>query len=489
MRLFTLVVSVSLVCCSASTEPTAPADASAPDVHEAASPVGPPDGSADTLSESDATSSPTGSFNLTFDEAELDTPDGLSKAVSEHMVARLDLRASGGHLLAAMTAPYAPPSVMQVERHPDRLVLTGTCVVGRARCSKVDEVWNEVVLPLDEDGAFDGTFEAEGIGARTQVNNASGFPVAMHGSGRVDADARAPHPRLRWHPWLEGVGILPWSRLKVDLREGVEEESLDLHTHAFVENAQSQTEMPVRWLSREVGTAGETWPGLWSAQLGLVDWDLAQEGAMHVKVGPGLVDPAGNPSVLVASEVPVVSVGPAVSGYDFATLPAVTGAWGPSAVLTEPEVCESAGCLLLGPISIDLGSSWGAGFAGRVSMNGATRIALRYRMLCSQGPGACEDVLVHAVASDTAEPIEASGTALATTELPFGPFAFASDWQEVVVDLPASSQAEEVGLSVRASRTAWDLSETSMACGIDNFPKGYVKGIVLQSIRVLQDGG
>jgi hypothetical protein len=445
----------------------------------------------------------TGSFNLRFTTVEIHTEDagGAQPGVpyAKDMEARLDIRQQGDQYEAAFTPRWATASPLQVHPLPQRLVLTGPVELGIIPCEWTRESLDEISIERDPSGGFTGAFTATGLGPGRSSSSSypTGRALPMSASGSVVPDSTSPSVRFSWDPTsddaqaLEATG-LPWSTVSAQFDEGIQKLSLADRLTFRARQGATTTEVHPTWLSPE-SSAGLEWTGVSRVSAIMADWDALSGGTLSAYAAVGIVDPANNPSVTSFTSKGVLFVGTPIVAHEFGSGPPSGGLWGPSAQLTgaDAALCEAASCLLLGPVAYSGQQPARAGVAGRLLMQGKTRVSVRLRMFEQAEP--CP-MLAPIARIDIAVPQQGVVVSMLADKSEFiqvvqpesFPFYFATDWTEVIVALPAGVSASEVGFSITADVSGRGSFNSSCGsdptCAVTSWPAA----LLVQSVRSLE---
>ncbi|MBI5534571.1 MAG: hypothetical protein HY898_17730 [Deltaproteobacteria bacterium] len=421
----------------------------------------------------------TGSYLLRFTTVTLDG-SSWHPPLSTDATMRLDLRAANGLYEAAFTPVWGHPSILQVQVLPDRIVLTGAAEVGKARCSAVMETWSEIVVPITPSGEPAGTFTASGIGGRSMVNSQSGEPATMTGNGLTHIDDGEPVPQAKWIPRPAGLR-LPWSVLELDWSEGVDEAGFDQRQRLQYTDGNSKTGLALGWTLKQVGAGNAPWTGLWHARGVSSDWDLPYPGTVEYQIDPGVVDLAGNSAAAFVLSAPVANLGPAQAVFDFSDGAPVLGRWGDTKILTgaDASLCEASSCLQLGPLDMTSAETWSHGVAGRVALGGMKHIVVRYRVITDAQGGWGHTVGFMIASRGPAE------STMVMNPPPLAGDGGTSNWTDMVLEVPAATNADEAGYAITPSREYMDGTDGAMGCGVDSFPYWHTVTVLVQSVKAV----
>jgi hypothetical protein len=323
------------------------------------------------------------SYALTFAEVDF-LDDGWHPAASpqsQDLVARLDLRPNAGGYDAVFTAPWGDPTPFQVTVEASRLVLKGRVTLGRDEYdySDVADSWQEIVLERFGD-MLRGAFTATGTEEHWSGDTWGRSPLA--GKGVIGFDATRPTFRPEPASRLGPVGkVLPWDPLPVRASEGI----VGL-AHTLSTAGDATTE----WTPNGEEPLGN-WGGSVVAVGRLTNWNVT--GPLQVLVGQAPTDPAGNLVDLGDLRFDVLSVGGPVADLSLdGTTPGSPTTWGDVKLVADATVtggaidphCEQGGCAQIGPFHSVVCNDDRTGLAVRLNTDGATSIAMRYRVLLGE---------------------------------------------------------------------------------------------------------
>lgn len=431
-----------------------------------------------------------GSFNLDFGTVTLHD-GGYTQPASKDLQARLDIGVDGGAYEAVVGAQWRAPVAVQIEVKEDRVELTGDVPIAPIRCSSFEEEWRSFSIAREPSGALAATFSVEGVGPGSSMGPNGwtvGTELRMTATGTVTPDQTGPSLIAQGDPKAyPEQKLFPWSTVKVQLSEGVDEASFDARLAMRAKG--STDDLPLTWFSRERGPAAGA--GLIAASARLASWNDASANGLELHASAGILDPAGNGSSAYTKAFQVLEVPVHASGViDLSAGPIPSGTWGKVSML-EGSSCESGSCLQIGPVSIsDYDKPRLAGLAGRLPLGGKSRVAVRYRVLLDSCNSFTYDNAVMSVEAATPEEgVVATGRGEVRTCNDLGaeatPLRYASDWSDLVIELSTSDG--EVGISLAPTMAENIMAHELMGCGKDPVgPSYYQLAILVQRVEVVE---
>lgn len=305
---------------------------------------------------------------------------------------RLDLREVDGTWQAAFTPErHGGGLLYPVDVGPPGLTLTQ----GAGGLHRQFDAWSYLSVSLDslkvvEGSRFPGQVEIEGTYS-TKLIDTYGPGGLISTRVELTPDTIAPTFTPTMVTALHPLDpFLPWDLVAVRASEGVPGPEWRDALSLTATGGCGVTPITAPWQLEAWTHTGEppaeAWAGYTDATLRSDQWDALSGSTLRLSIASGVPDLMGNTSESVEAEVPVLAVpGPAAS-HDFEAPTLSVGTWGDvrlaAAGSPEAEVCESGGCLLLGPFKSTV-SLHGLGLAARLSAQPGQTLKVRSRTLSS----------------------------------------------------------------------------------------------------------
>ena len=391
----------------------------------------------------------TGSFDLKLPSVKQSKMPLGAKSPTPTTNLRLDLRASGPGFEAMITPSFGEQAPMTVALSPTSVTLTGMVkVAGNDPSSgNVTDTWTSFVFQRAADGSLADAVHA--VGDEEAFGGDVVDSATLTGDGAIALDTTKPLVKLA----TVGTGgpkgfLLPWDDFAVRVSEGVVPEALVKALSVSLAGNK---------LAIAKTAAPTTWPGAIHAKVLLVGWDV-DNGMLDVATEGSIVtDPSNNAAAPFVGTVSVKAVASAQPSHSFDGDVVFVTPWGLTTFLgskagADPN-CEMGGCAQLGPLDVGYCAKDEAGLAGRITIDGKTALAVRYRVFSSAQGTTLAPLAITVTSHDGLTTTAAAVPKLAPS---MGDLAYASDWMTEVVPLPAGATGE-VGFVLRAG--------TNEACG------------------------
>jgi hypothetical protein len=393
-----------------------------------------------------------GSYDFTTSAFVVDTtnscciePNTGHPILSQH--ARLDIKKNGAGYDAVVTPDFGDPQVMALTvAHDGTVTLSGSVTFsgGSSSYASVSDELDALVFQVGSDGHFTGTYSA--TGQENVFEGDVGWMGKATASGNVASDARAPQVQASVLSSATSV-VLPWDALYARMSEPVDAKAFS----SAIALSPAKGTSNVSW---QLGTSSVDWLGSVSILGYRTSWSDFS-GAATLGVAGGLVDPSGNASSALSTQLTFVDV-PKAATFSGATPPAM---WGKSQIATGSDACgTSSSCVEIGPIQGPCTVEAG-GIAGRLDANGSKlSVTFRLRAASQYGQpywgGVAFSVASPGVAAQTETDPSLQVQFTQTTD---PTYPWATDWVTANMDLPKSSS--EIGFSLLP------FGNASMYCG------------------------
>ena len=428
--------------------------------------VGPaPGGSGGATGKADqAPFSPFGSFDAHITQVDVSGAMGPDVASSPSMDAmlRIDIpepKAGKTAWSAVVTPLWGDPAVFLVTMTDTALVLTGNVLL---KGEATSDAWQTISLALGPDKKATGVVTASG--QESVYTTGVGYEGKITATLHLDADATKPAAKPLASSGF-APSFLPWEPLGAMFSEPITTDQVASHL-TFVSVGGEPG--PYLFAVSGEGPTGAT---------GALAYPLAWGGpAVTVRLLTGFVDGAGNQGLGFEQPADVLSVGKLSSTsemFDAAYLPDV---WGDAQKISG-ALCESGGCLALGPVANDHCDVASSGVALRLSAPSSGKIKIRYRVLFAapagspaamQSMGTLVPLSVMLARPGVAPVTHDLGKAPPTAALSgAGDFNMSTAWSTYELAVPSPKvTGDELGVAIRVGAQA-----SSAACA-PNAPAG-----------------
>lgn len=395
-----------------------------------------------------------GSFDLTLVGVQQQDPDMPSAPASEGAKLRLDLEQLAGSYRAVLTPRWGVPSALDVSETSAGLALSGAINIS---AQGVTDRWTSFSVPLDAAGDPTGTLSAAGTEDVITGDVITSTEISSGGTFAIDTTA----PELRSVPRTRNGPpdqLLPWERIPVDMAEPVNPE-IFVNNLEVVKQVTPSAPLGMTWDANT--SVGTNWAGLSHVSGFLHRWDGIIGQDLEVRVAKGVPDRVGLTTAALVSPFHVFALPSGLSPIDFDTDTLGVGTWGASEILggglagaVHPD-CEQIGCLKIGPSMVDPCGGPRSGAAALLTVQSATAMRLRYRVMVLGDDGAggpplslprAFSVELAAPAVDSAVVTQPDLTDATWTALPSGTPRLSTEWRTLDVAIPSAST--QIGFAI-----------------------------------------